>query len=108
MCDESGANFKGIEAAFDKETVVHKVKTCQWHFKHQAREKAKLCGEFEEEVLTICSQMCAATTVPQYEQKLNRLLEIADMHPAFFTICKMVGCKEIPCVKVFRILIYLG
>ena len=102
MCDESGANFKGIEAAFDKQTVVHKVKTCQWHFKHQAREKAKLCGEFEEEVLTICSQMCAATTVPQYEQMLNRLLEIADMHPAFLPFVKWWDARRYHVFKVFR------
>ena len=92
MCDESGANFRGSEAAFGKETVIHKVKTCQWHLKHQAREKANLTGEFEEEVLKICNQMCFVSTVDQYESRLNRLLVIGDMYPAFLPFCTLVGC----------------
>ena len=75
-----------------KKQFIHKVKTCQWHFKHQAREKAKLTEYFEEEVLKLCDEMCLATTVDEYERKLNRLLKIGDMYPAFSPICSLVGC----------------
>ena len=42
MCDESGANFQGMKEVFGAETVTHKIKTCQWHFLHQAAQKSKL------------------------------------------------------------------
>ena len=102
MCDESGANFKGLEAAFGKETVIHKVKTCQWHFKHQAREKAKLTGEFEEEVLRLCHEMCLASTVDYYELRLNRLLEIGDMYPAFLPFVHWWDARRYHVFRVFR------
>ena len=102
MCDESGTNFKGIEAAFGRETVIHKVKTCQWHFKHQAREKAKLTESFEEEVLKLCDEMCLATTVDEYERKLNRLLEIGDMYPAFLPFVHWWDARRYHVFKVFR------
>ena len=41
MCDESGANFQGMKGVFGPETVTHKIKTCQWHFLHQAAQKSK-------------------------------------------------------------------
>ncbi|MCG8623181.1 MAG: hypothetical protein MJE68_14445, partial [Proteobacteria bacterium] len=102
MCDESGANFKGIEAAFDKETVIHKVKTCQWHFKHQARQKAVLAEEFEEEVLELCSDMCEVSTVVQYEAKLNRLLEIAEKKHALLPFIQWWDARRYHVFKVFR------
>ena len=102
MCYESGANFKGIEKAFGQETVIHKVKTCQWHFKHQAREKAKLTGNLEEEVLELCDDMCEATTVDEYERKLNRLLEIGDMYPAFLPFVHWWDARRYHVFKVFR------
>ena len=102
MCDESGASFKGIEAVFGQETVIHKVKTCQWHFKHQARDKAKLTEYFEEEVLKLCDEMCLATTVDEYERKLNRLLEIGDMYPAFLPFVHWWDARRYHVFQVFR------
>ena len=102
MYDESGANFRGLEAAFGKETVIHKVKTFQWHFKHQAREKAKVTGEFEEEVLQICNEMCFVTTVDQYESRLNRLLEVGDMYPPFLPFVHWWDARRYHVFKVFR------
>ena len=102
MCDESRANFRGLEAAFGKETVIHKVKTWQWHFEHQAREKAKVKGEFEKELLQICNEMCCVTTVDQYESRLNRLLEVGDMYPPFLPFFHWWDARRYHVFKVLR------
>ena len=108
MCDEPGANFRGLEAAFGKKTVINKVQTCQWHFKHQAREKAKVTGEFKEEVLQICNEMCFVTTVDQYEARLNRLLEVGDMYPSFLPFVHWWDARRYHVFKVFRDFNLLG
>ena len=40
MVDEAGSNFKGMELVFGEEARLHKMKSCQWHFLHQAKKQS--------------------------------------------------------------------
>ena len=83
MVDEAGSNFKGMELVFGEEASLHKMKSCQWHFLHQAKNRAHLTGDYEEEVLQACKRLCTVTTVLQYELIMKRLYEIAAIYPKF-------------------------
>ena len=62
MCDEAGANFKGMEEVFGIETVAHKVKTRQWHFLHQLSLKSKVTNEYEGVVMILGHKLCQVTS----------------------------------------------
>ena len=102
MVDEAGSNFKGMEKVFGEEATLHKMKTCQWHFLHQAQTKAKLTGDYEEEVLLACKRLCTVTTVLQYELIMKRLYEIAAIHPRFKPFLDWWDARRYHVFAVFR------
>ena len=102
MCDEAGANFKGMQDVFGLETVTHKVKTCQWHFLHQMAQKAKLTGDNEEEVMRLAHKLCKVTTVQHYKLIMARLFEIGDMFPKFMPCLKWWDSRRYHVFNVFR------
>ena len=46
--------------------------------------------------------MCLATTVDEYERKLNRLLEIGNMYPGFLPFVHWWDARRYHVFKVFR------
>ena len=102
MVDEAGSNFKGMETVFGEEAALYKMKTCQWHFLHQAQSKASRTNEYEEEVLEICQNMCTVTTVVQYRLLLTRLYEIAALYPDFKAFVDWWDARRFHVFAVFR------
>ena len=102
MVDEAGSNFKGMEKVFGEEVSLYKMKTCQWHFLHQAQSKAKLTGDYEEEVLQACKRLCTVTTVLQYELIMKRLYEIAAIHTKFKPFLDWWDARRYHVFAVFR------
>ena len=102
MVDEAGSNFKGMELVFSEEASLHKMKSCQWHFLHQAKNRAHLKGDYEEEVLQACKRLCTVTTVLQYELIMKRLYEIAAIYPKFKPFLDWWDARRFHVFAVFR------
>lgn len=81
MVDENGANFNGIEAAFDLDYRMTKVVSCQKHYQANVLIHARtLPYSYRDGFIKTCYKMCSCTTVAEY----NDLKAVLDKYVSLF------------------------
>ena len=82
VCDESGANYNGVQMVFGDETANYRVKGCQWHFKNDVKKKANdLPNDIRDYFTELCEDMCKMTTVSGYQRIYKQLIDMQESCP---------------------------
>ena len=82
VCDESGANYNGVQIVFGDETANYKVKGCQWHSKNDVKKKANdLPNDIKDYFTELCEDMCKMTTVSRCQSIYKQLTDIQESCP---------------------------
>ena len=84
MCDEAGANIKGIKEALGLEFAATRIVTCQWHFMNSVNEKIHSIGEEDqEEFVKHAGDLCRVLTVPEFELIFADMQRIVSKYPQY-------------------------
>ena len=84
MCDEAGANIKGIKEALGLEFAATRIVTCQWHFMNSVNEKIHSIGEEDqEEFVKHAGDLCRVLTVPEFELIFADMQRIVSKNPQY-------------------------
>ena len=82
MCDEAGPNYVAIEMVYGKDFCFERVKGCQWHFKHDVKNKLSLILPEHREIFNKnCDRLCTVTSVIGYKILKRRLDAIGRCSP---------------------------
>ena len=84
MCDEAGANIKGIKEALSLEYAATRIVTCQWHFMNSVNEKIHAIGEEDqEEFVKHAGDLCRVPTVPEFDLIFAAMKKIVLKYPLY-------------------------
>ena len=84
MCDEAGANIKGIKEALGLEFAATRIVTCQWHFMNSVNEKIHAIGEEDqEEFVKHAGDLCRVLTVPEFDLIFADMQRIVSKYPQY-------------------------
>lgn len=77
-CDEAGAFINAIEQVYGQ-GMVGRIKTCQWHFKHDARLQMKNVKVGDKETFEQSfNRLCYCSTATEYEKVSAALEDICE------------------------------
>ena len=84
MCDEAGANIKGIKEALGLEFAATQIVTYQWHFMNSVNEKIhSISEEDQEEFVKHAGDLCRVLTVLKFDLTFAEMQRIVSKYPQY-------------------------
>lgn len=103
VCDEGGANYKGIALVYGQDFCSDRVRGCQFHFKHDLQRKAqRINPDIRDLFVSKCRELCEVTTITKYNALKTELDELAEIDPKLKTWIKWWDTRKAHIFLPFR------